>query len=149
MNDTQENKSFTRNAPDGMGYVKNETRTHIACTKLALLTLAGIRTAEYCGQTAKDRMVNIKNKMFTHEGWAKVCRLEWTEEKRRSTAHSTPGARWSASPARTNIEQKAAANSCRSEWRVRTNGNNALNTRLTGWSTSAPESAEPKAAASS
>ena len=60
MNDTQENKSFTRNAPDGMGYVKNETRTHIACTKLALLTLAGIRTAEYCGQTAKDRMVNIK-----------------------------------------------------------------------------------------
>ena len=69
--DTQKNKRFEKHSPD----VKNKKCPHIACTKTALLGMAGTRTPEFCGQHAKGRMVNIKNKSLTRRGCGKPLSL--------------------------------------------------------------------------
>ena len=56
FDDTQKKKRFEKHSPD----VKNKKCVYLACTKLALLSMAGTRTPEYCGQHAKGRMANNK-----------------------------------------------------------------------------------------
>ena len=64
-----------------MGNPTQGTPLIIVCTKLALLGMAGTRTTESCGQHAKDRMVNIRNKSFTHGGCGKNPVFGVTETK--------------------------------------------------------------------
>ena len=82
---TQKNKPFTAYASDGMGYAKNKTCAHVACTNLAVLGMTGTRTAEYCGQHVMGTMVNLTNKRPAHEGCGKT--LSFGVDGRKTTEY--------------------------------------------------------------
>ena len=82
---TQKNKPFTACASDGIGYAKNETCAHVACTNLAVLGMTGTRTAEYCGQHAMGTMVILTSKRSIHEGCGKI--LSFGVDGRKTTEY--------------------------------------------------------------